>query len=148
MSTKNRSQEEDRQIRNLISRLSDTSELAGEAAPLPEQVAPQSAQAPLTELQEKFAALEQWEKDLRRTYEQLRAVYDALSAREAALKQKEETLNTEYLKILKLESMYHGLDRFSDSLNSVLPSLNTDEINSKEVRRKMKEDEKKNGKSE
>ncbi len=85
-------------------------------------------------------SLEAREEALHSALTKLENIYKALAEREEALRKKEETLNAEYLKILELESMYQRLDKLSDSLDSVLPSLNTGEINLGEALKKIEED--------
>ncbi len=91
-------------------------------------------------MQEKIASLEEREKSIAAILTQLEKSYAQLTQREAALNKKEETLNREYLKILELESLYKGIDKLSNGLNSVLPTLTTGEINLKEAEAKLKED--------
>ncbi|MGI6108562.1 MAG: hypothetical protein ACOYB8_01790 [Eubacteriaceae bacterium] len=91
-------------------------------------------------MKEKLARIEERERSIAVILTKLEKSYAQLAKREAALNKKEETLNREYLKILELESLYKGIDKLSDALNSVLPSLTTEEINLREAEAKLKEE--------
>lgn len=91
-------------------------------------------------MRRKIRQIEERERNIATILAQLEKSYTLLSEREAQLNHKEEVLNREYLKILELENLYKGMDKFSNSLNSVLPSLNTEELDLREVEAKRKED--------
>lgn len=105
-----------------------------------EEALPEEEEELSDAMRRKIRQIEERERNIATILAQLEKSYTLLSEREAQLNHKEEVLNREYLKILELENLYKGMDKFSNSLNSVLPSLNTEELDLREVEAKRKED--------
>lgn len=119
---------------------SQTEETVSVEETVPEEALPEDNEELSEAMRRKIRQIEERERNIATILAQLEKSYTLLSEREAQLNHKEEVLNREYLKILELENLYKGMDKFSNSLNSVLPSLNTEELDLREAEAKRKED--------